>query len=137
MPMLLDYRSKSPSLYRSMWSSRTVMQEVSMMWLQKPGSHWCNIIDTSCITVLDRSEEHTSELQSRLHLVCRLLLEKKNILVSVGPVSCLATLVHSAQSGRSLSNLQRISALPIAQPAFSSLHPLTPSCAVFTLAYLC
>src|SRR3989449_8014456 len=27
--------------------------------------------------VEDRSEEHTSELQSRLHLVCRLLLEKK------------------------------------------------------------
>src|SRR2546422_3051801 len=26
---------------------------------------------------LARSEEHTSELQSRLHLVCRLLLEKK------------------------------------------------------------
>src|SRR2546422_5357357 len=31
-----------------------------------------------------RSEEHTSELQSRLHLVCRLLLEKKkNISVNV------------------------------------------------------
>src|SRR5687768_18303739 len=28
--------------------------------------------------VKQRSEEHTSELQSRLHLVCRLLLEKKN-----------------------------------------------------------
>src|SRR2546422_7199907 len=28
--------------------------------------------------ILYRSEEHTSELQSRLHLVCRLLLEKKN-----------------------------------------------------------
>src|SRR5690625_5680442 len=28
--------------------------------------------------VLGRSEEHTSELQSRGHLVCRLLLEKKN-----------------------------------------------------------
>src|SRR2546422_2130206 len=27
--------------------------------------------------VTSRSEEHTSELQSRLHLVCRLLLEKK------------------------------------------------------------
>src|SRR3989449_4376948 len=27
--------------------------------------------------VVNRSEEHTSELQSRLHLVCRLLLEKK------------------------------------------------------------
>src|SRR5690625_6546962 len=31
------------------------------------------------ITILPRSEEHTSELQSRGHLVCRLLLEKKNI----------------------------------------------------------
>src|SRR3989304_2098081 len=28
-----------------------------------------------------RSEEHTSELQSRLHIVCRLLLEKKIIIV--------------------------------------------------------
>src|SRR2546422_5254210 len=28
-------------------------------------------------TFSQRSEEHTSELQSRLHLVCRLLLEKK------------------------------------------------------------
>src|SRR2546422_6459745 len=30
------------------------------------------------IVNVPRSEEHTSELQSRLHLVCRLLLEKKN-----------------------------------------------------------
>src|SRR2546429_4369941 len=28
------------------------------------------------------SEEHTSELQSRLHLVCRLLLEKNNLIKS-------------------------------------------------------
>src|SRR2546429_5270255 len=33
-----------------------------------------------------RSEEHTSELQSRLHLVCRLLLEKKNTSVVITPV---------------------------------------------------
>src|SRR2546422_6297367 len=32
---------------------------------------------TYSTTVPLRSEEHTSELQSRLHLVCRLLLEKK------------------------------------------------------------
>src|SRR3712207_8168507 len=31
---------------------------------------------------LSRSEEHTSELQSRQYLVCRLLLEKKNPLTS-------------------------------------------------------
>src|SRR3712207_7108731 len=30
------------------------------------------------VTVLNRSEEHTSELQSRQYLVCRLLLEKKH-----------------------------------------------------------
>src|SRR2546422_1447227 len=33
--------------------------------------------DTGRTAPLPRSEEHTSELQSRLHLVCRLLLEKK------------------------------------------------------------
>src|SRR5690554_7396135 len=31
-----------------------------------------------CSCKVGRSEEHTSELQSRPHLVCRLLLEKKN-----------------------------------------------------------
>src|SRR5256884_2827763 len=39
----------------------------------------------SCLkirTLPHRSEEHTSELQSRLHLVCRLLLEKKKNSIS-------------------------------------------------------
>src|SRR5256884_2366589 len=39
------------------------------------------VIDTATNKITNwielRSEEHTSELQSRLHLVCRLLLEKK------------------------------------------------------------
>src|SRR2546429_4076398 len=34
-----------------------------------------------------RSEEHTSELQSRLHLVCRLLLEKKKCMTSMARCS--------------------------------------------------
>src|SRR5687768_17839876 len=56
-----------------------VISEVGSCWLWLHGK------------VLDRkrSEEHTSELQSRLHLVCRLLLEKKkknkNISQSVKP----------------------------------------------------
>src|SRR5687768_18241388 len=43
-----------------------------------------------------RSEEHTSELQSRLHLVCRLLLEKKKKKSSnfITLVSCTTTLYH-------------------------------------------
>src|SRR3989442_14687877 len=35
-------------------------------------------LDDVHVAVVERSEEHTSELQSRPHLVCRLLLEKKN-----------------------------------------------------------
>src|SRR5690554_7384629 len=49
-------------LARSVWSE------------EKEGELWA-YLDT-----LVRSEEHTSELQSRPHLVCRLLLEKKNTL---------------------------------------------------------
>src|SRR5690554_7542185 len=36
------------------------------------------IADLAAIPGVSRSEEHSSELQSRPHLVCRLLLEKKN-----------------------------------------------------------
>src|SRR3989449_5539993 len=52
-------------------------------WAVAPGNHE-NSSASSRLPVLVcwgspllRSEEHTSELQSRLHLVCRLLLEKK------------------------------------------------------------
>src|SRR2546425_8879686 len=38
----------------------------------KPGA-----VHLSCAAHVDRSEEHTSELQSLAYLVCRLLLEKK------------------------------------------------------------
>src|SRR3712207_8661186 len=38
-----------------------------------------------------RSEEHTSELQSRQYLVCRLLLEKKKFDISM---HCLANIYH-------------------------------------------
>src|SRR3712207_8675072 len=36
------------------------------------------LVDNAPVPNIDRSEEHTSELQSRQYLVCRLLLEKKN-----------------------------------------------------------
>src|SRR2546422_8173316 len=43
-----------------------------------------------------RSEEHTSELQSRLHLVCRLLLEKKKQKVRA-TTSCQITELYHAE----------------------------------------
>src|SRR2546422_7379395 len=42
-----------------------------------PPAHALRFHDHSVDRAVVRSEEHTSELQSRLHLVCRLLLEKK------------------------------------------------------------
>src|SRR5687768_12434575 len=55
--------------------------EISAMILQKmkqtAEDYLGFTVDRAVITVPARSEEHTSELQSRLHLVCRLLLEKK------------------------------------------------------------
>src|SRR2546422_7157322 len=49
---------------------------------------------------LQRSEEHTSELQSRLHLVCRLLLEKKK---NAYRVLRLAIYLNSARNSAAVS----------------------------------
>src|SRR5260370_25848518 len=45
------------------------------------GKYWCNTgrAEASIQGLDQRSEEHTSELQSHLNLVCRLLLEKKKM----------------------------------------------------------
>src|SRR3712207_7420534 len=48
--------------------------------------------------LLARSEEHTSELQSRQYLVCRLLLEKKNNIESRDAYTTIATLLHDPYS---------------------------------------
>src|SRR3712207_9432025 len=44
----------------------------------KESLYWSASSTSTRSTCLVRSEEHTSELQSRQYLVCRLLLEKKN-----------------------------------------------------------
>src|SRR2546422_3750518 len=54
--------------------------ELGLMGIDIPESHGGaggNLLMTVLAVEELRSEEHTSELQSRLHLVCRLLLEKK------------------------------------------------------------
>src|SRR2546422_8180814 len=45
--------------------------------LTASGAPTLNVSTLMAFSLGVRSEEHTSELQSRLHLVCRLLLEKK------------------------------------------------------------
>src|SRR5436305_14782388 len=57
--------STRQSLEREGWSTSAVVVH--------PRPRWTRLIRVRTV----RSEEHTSELQSRPHLVCRLLLEKK------------------------------------------------------------
>src|SRR2546429_4325945 len=57
------------TLFRSLAVANVVHAVYALLLLPVGG-----LAEAVCTT---RSEEHTSELQSRLHLVCRLLLEKK------------------------------------------------------------
>src|SRR5436305_2268130 len=53
-----------------------------------------------------RSEEHTSELQSRPHLVCRLLLEKKKQLDGQPIRSCVTPV--AAATGKQITTIEAI-----------------------------
>src|SRR5699024_12599371 len=67
------------TLFRS--SSTGSMTTSCTAW-RRSGNTWRHPIEKDplfLLNVVSRSEEHTSELQSRFDLVCRLLLEKKNI----------------------------------------------------------
>src|SRR2546422_2317607 len=64
-------------------ADRTYIEPVTPEWVRKVIER--ERPDALLPTMGGRSEEHTSELQSRLHLVCRLLLEKKNTREDVGP----------------------------------------------------
>src|SRR5687768_18254927 len=67
-PYTTLFRSQLQSIPngRDMWALLAVTPSVQMSRIDVGGNR-----------AGTRSEEHTSELQSRLHLVCRLLLEKK------------------------------------------------------------
>src|SRR2546422_3361693 len=81
LPIWPGERIREKVLSEQLGGSRTPIRE-ALLKLQMAGVVVCNS--------RRRSEEHTSELQSRLHLVCRLLLEKKK------------TVLHS-ESSRSFS----------------------------------
>src|SRR5258707_8060948 len=50
---------------------------------------------------VDRSEEHTSELQSRQYLVCRLLLEKKKTTSEASIIELLTATIRAYRATRS------------------------------------
>src|SRR5258707_12095938 len=79
------------TLFRSLGTARHCERRAMRRWVHSDSSNVqqrtlaCGTkrtsIDARCLVAnggkADRSEEHTSELQSRQYLVCRLLLEKK------------------------------------------------------------
>src|SRR2546429_2886805 len=68
------------TLFRSVWLPLSPTTEATDATSDGTGiGNGAAVVDLMNVTASGskRSEEHTSELQSRLHLVCRLLLEKK------------------------------------------------------------
>src|SRR2546421_2211349 len=80
--VFLMLAARNPSAHRSLiayavWSSFAHTAVMALMAIQLPNKRG-ELLAGVAVTGL-RSEEHTSELQSRSELVCRLLLEKKKI----------------------------------------------------------
>src|SRR5687768_17678691 len=71
--------------------------------------HWLWPSTISCPLRSVRSEEHTSELQSRLHLVCRLLLEKKK-------KQTFPTTSNKSTLGQRCRNRRQVNGLPHTWP---------------------
>src|SRR6476661_482826 len=90
-----------------------------------------------------RSEEHTSELQSHLNVVCRLLLEKKNTKLSREPVgveraldnSKLPTVLESPELGRAVAigQLRIVDDVPLGDRA-SFFYNDTATTEIYTLS---
>src|SRR5438445_4627910 len=79
-PFMMKVPKASPNAVYGPISAKGVLSRPSVLRFMKSGmSAICSGIvrPTSTIPYTTRSEEHTSELQSRQDLVCRLLLEKK------------------------------------------------------------
>src|SRR5260370_5294052 len=68
-PLAIRYHMRVPTFAVARQTAIVVFRNASSRIHQAPPQNLC----------ASRSEEHTSELQSHLNLVCRLLLEKKNV----------------------------------------------------------
>src|SRR3712207_8941727 len=68
--------------YTTLFRSNRHSLQKSLQYHEEPPAfnsfNICKAVLSNSSPCLARSEEHTSELQSRQYLVCRLLLEKKN-----------------------------------------------------------
>src|SRR3712207_8137743 len=84
---LFPYTTLFRSVRRADWSTLRILASTGEPWNPEPWWWLFNTVGQGHVPIINysggteisgRSEEHTSELQSRQYLVCRLLLEKKN-----------------------------------------------------------
>src|SRR2546429_4670860 len=75
-PYTTLFRSHFPGAWTS-WDQFAGRWKIARWCSMRSTAETGRIAPCSRQPLTGRSEEHTSELQSRLHLVCRLLLEKK------------------------------------------------------------
>src|SRR2546422_7904165 len=73
----VDVLMKSAPAIMATWLARATFTSVAKSPVPRITFMWASPQASRKARTSSRSEEHTSELQSRLHLVCRLLLEKK------------------------------------------------------------
>src|SRR2546429_6161811 len=91
---LFPYTTLFRSKPRGMSVSSRTLRSVVIVWL----IGFVGGVDSASA----RSEEHTSELQSRLHLVCRLLLEKKKRTTTHHPLTPTTHMLTSTAAQLSL-----------------------------------
>src|SRR5437764_9112053 len=71
------YGIEAPEYDWDDYKGADVKGKVLLMLVNEPPSDDPKLFNGRALTYYGRSEEHTSELQSPMYLVCRLLLEKK------------------------------------------------------------
>src|SRR2546421_8569907 len=87
-PYTTLFRSKSADMFQPENLAVKLLRLFEVVHRDRPMNHGVKLEHAHECSPFERSEEHTSELQSRSDLVCRLLLEKKkkNVPMSVcGP----------------------------------------------------
>src|SRR5258705_5217493 len=88
--------------YTTLFRSSSTCHVCFPMWRQKSASY--------AVGDAPRSEEHTSELQSLRHLVCRLLLEKKKKIAALNtPREPIRQVADAFNGSRMLTTLVTIS----------------------------
>src|SRR5438309_9827593 len=78
LPISRIIRAHGAVVTAGFWNSHVHLMTPDLLEADQKSAVTLDHAFEAMLTRWGRSEEHTSELQSQFHLVCRLLLEKKN-----------------------------------------------------------